>query len=67
MLQRKPLREWTSRDLEEWRSRLSRLLVLVGEAGDSEEAWKVYYAYRDGRITLKEAEERLKALAKRKR
>jgi len=63
MLQRKPLTRWTSRDLEEWRERLSRLLKLVGEAGDTREAWQVYYQYRDGKITFREAEEKLKRLA----
>ena len=43
MLQRKPLHEWTGRDLREWRERLGRLLILVGKAGDSEEAWSIYY------------------------
>jgi len=65
MLQRKPLVKWTSRDLEKWRERLSRLLVLVGQAGDTREAWQVFYAYRD---TYKEAEKKLKELiAKAKR
>ena len=63
MLQRKPLQEWTGQDLEEWRGTLSRLLILVGKAGDSEEAWSIYYQYRDGEITYKEAEKKLRALA----
>jgi len=68
MLQRKPLVKWTSRDLEKWRERLSKLLVLVGQAGDTREAWQVFYAYRDGKITYKEAEKKLKELiAKAKR
>ena len=67
MLQKKPLAEWTGRDLEKWRERLSRLLALVGEAGDTREAWQVYYQYRDGKITFREAEEKLKRLAAKAR
>ncbi len=63
MLQRKPLSKWTGRDLEEWRKRLSRLLVLVGRAGGTEKAWSIFYQYRDGEITYSEAEKRLKRLA----
>lgn len=63
MLQQKPLRKWTSKDLKEWRERLSRLLTLVGQAGDAREAWQIYYQYRDGEITYNEAEKRLQRLA----
>jgi len=63
LLQRKPLAEWTGKDLEEWRERLSRLLALVGKAGDTSEAWQVYYQYRDGKITFRQAEEKLRELA----
>ena len=65
MLQRKPLSRWTSKDLRLWRNRLGRLLILVGEAGDTPEAWRVYHQYRDGVITLKEAERRLRRLARK--
>ncbi|MEB3787246.1 MAG: hypothetical protein GSR78_00660 [Desulfurococcales archaeon] len=63
MLQRKPLNKWTSRDLEEWRERLSRLLVLVGKAGGTEKAWSIFYQYRDGEVTYSEARKRLQELA----
>ena len=63
MLQKKPLHKWTSQDLRKWRERLSKLLVLVGEAGDTEKAWSILYKYRDGEITYREAEKKLKELA----
>lgn len=62
-LQKKPLHEWTSRDLREWREKLSELIILVSKAGDTEEARRIFYQYRDGEITYKEAKKRLKELA----
>ncbi|MEB3774507.1 MAG: hypothetical protein GSR86_06245 [Desulfurococcales archaeon] len=63
MLQRKPLSKWTGRDLEEWREKLGKLVLLSYEARDGEKARKIVEDYKEGKLTYKEAEVKLKKLA----
>ena len=63
MLQRKPLSKWTSQDLEEWRKRLSNLILLAHEAKDRERAKRIIEDYKRGKLAFREAEKRLKELA----
>lgn len=47
------------------RAKASILLGYVIRAGFSEEAWKTYFDWRDGKIRYREALERLKRLVAR--
>ena len=67
MLQRKPLSKWTGRDLEEWRKRLSNLVLLAYEAKDRREARKIIEDYKKGYIAYNEARKRLQELEGRAR
>ena len=53
------------REYRKLRAQASILLFYVAKADCSEEAWKIYYAWRDGRISYREALLRLKKLAAR--
>ena len=63
MLQKKPLREWTSRDLREWRERLSNLILLAHETSEKKKARNIIEDYKKGKLTYREAEKRLRELA----
>ena len=55
---------------EYWRRRrplAAELLMLVGEAGDSKEAWRVYEAWLNGRVSFEEARKKLMILANGRR
>lgn len=62
MLQKKPLHEWTSRDLEEWREKLSELIILVYKAGNTRQARQILEDYKEGKLAFHEAKEKLLSL-----
>ncbi len=46
------------------RDRAGILLSYVVDAGNTGEAWRIYHAWRDGKLTYREALARLKKLAR---
>ncbi len=53
--------------LKEWRryrDMAGILIDLVVEAGNGDEAWSIYHAWRDGKLTYRQALARLKKLAR---
>ena len=42
-------------------------MSLVVEAGNTREAWRIYHAWRDSKISFEEARKKLKKLARERR
>ncbi len=56
------LKEW-----RKWRNQAGILIDLVVEAGNDDEAWRIYHAWRDFKISFEEARKRLKRLIRERR